>query len=191
MSILHHLGTRERLFVLGGGAVILLALLYTLVIDPWRAASLRLEQQTVVAQRELHELQTLRQEYYRKKSAVDRIQAQLTQQQHFSLLSQLEALATQTGTRDTIRAIQPVVRPPDKIYDEEAVEIKMDGVMLEPLIAYLFAIENAPQLMRITSLSIQPRSAHRQFLSVICRVSTFTPKEGTSSLTPTTQRRRG
>lgn len=190
MSIVHHLGTRERLFVIGGGAVILLALLYTLVIDPWRAGSIRLERQIVVAQRELHELQTLRQEYHRQKSVLDRINAQLTQQKNFSLLSQLEALATQTGTRYTIRALQPVVSPPDKTYDEEAVEIKMDDVLLEPLIAYLFAIENAPQWMRVTRLSIQPRPANRQLLSVICRVSTFTPKEGTSSLTAAAQRRR-
>ena len=191
MSILPHLGTRERLFVIGAGAAILLALLYTLVIDPWRAASVRLEQQIVVAQRELQELQTLRQEYHRQKSAVDRINAQLTQQKNFSLLSHLEALATQTGTRHTLRSIQPVVSPPDKAYDEEAVEIKMDDVPLEPLIAYLFAIENDPQWMRVTRLSIQPRPANRQLLSVICRVSTFTPKEGTSSLTAATQHRRG
>jgi type II secretory pathway component PulM len=191
MSILPHLGTRERLFVIGAGAAILLALLYTLVIDPWRAASVRLEQQIVVAQRELQELQTLRQEYHRQKSAVDRINAQLTQQKNFSLLSHLEALATQTGTRHTLRSIQPVASPPDKAYDEEAVEIKMDDVPLEPLIAYLFAIENDPQWMRVTRLSIQPRPANRQLLSVICRVSTFTPKEGTSSLTAATQRRRG
>ena len=191
MSILPHLGTRERLFVIGAGAVILLALLYIVVLEPLWTSAARLDQQIVVAQRELHELQTLRQEYYRQKSAVDRIHAQLTQQNNFSLLSHLEALATQTGTRHTLRAIQPVVSPPDKAYDEEAVEIKMDDVLLEPLSAYLFAIENDPQWMRVTRLSIQPRPANRQLLSVICRVSTFTPKEATSSLTAATQRRRG
>jgi len=191
MSILPHLGTRERLFVIGAGAVILLALLYIVVLEPLWTSAARLDQQIVVAQRELHELQTLRQEYYRQKSAVDRIHAQLTQQNNFSLLSHLEALATQTGTRHTLRAIQPVVSPPDKAYDEEAVEIKMDDVLLEPLSASLFAIENDPQWMRVTRLSIQPRPANRQLLSVICRVSTFTPKEATSSLTAATQRRRG
>jgi type II secretory pathway component PulM len=78
MSILSHLGTREHLFVIGGGAIILMALLYTLVIDPWRVASVRLDQQIVVAQRELHDLQTLPQEYYRQRSVLDRIHAQLT-----------------------------------------------------------------------------------------------------------------
>jgi hypothetical protein len=161
------------------------------VLEPLWTSAARLDQQIVVAQRELHELQTLRQEYHRKKSAVDRIHAQLTQQNNFSLLSRLETLATRTGTRHTIRAIQPVVSLPDKTYDEEAVEIKADNVLLEPLDAYLFAIENDPQWMRVTRLSIQPRPANRQLLSVICRVSTFTLKEATSSLTATTQRRRG
>jgi hypothetical protein len=96
------------------------------------------------------------------------------------VLSHLEALATQTGTRHTIRALQSVVSPPDNAYDEEAVEIKMEDTLLEPLIAYLFAIENALQWMQVTRFSIQPRSANRQLLSVICRVSTFTLKEGTS-----------
>ena len=130
MSILPHLGTHERLFVIGAGAIILLALLYIVVLEPLWTSAARLDQQIVVARRELHALQTLRQEYYRQKSAVDRIHAQLTQQHNFSLLSHLEALATQTGTRHTIRAIQPVVSPPDKAYDEEAVKIKMDDVLL-------------------------------------------------------------
>jgi hypothetical protein len=156
MSIVPHLESRECVFVLGAGAVLFLALLYTVVLEPLWASAARLDQQTVVAQRELHELQTLRQEYRRQKSVLDRVYAQLTQQQPISLLSHLAALATQTGTRHTIRAIQPVVRPPDKAYDEEVVDIIMDGVMLKPLIAYLFTIENAPQWMRITRLSIQP-----------------------------------
>jgi type II secretory pathway component PulM len=92
MSIVHRLEPRERVFVMGAGAVILLALLYTLVIDPWRASAVRLDQQIVIAQRELRELQTLRQEYHRKKNAVDRIEAQLTQQPNFSQLTQLEVV---------------------------------------------------------------------------------------------------
>ena len=51
MSILHHLERRERVFVMGAGAVIFLALLYTLVLDPWRASAVRLDRQIVVAQR--------------------------------------------------------------------------------------------------------------------------------------------
>jgi hypothetical protein len=43
--------------------------------------------QVVVAQRNLHDLQTLRQVYYRQHNAVARVHAQLTPQPSFSLLS--------------------------------------------------------------------------------------------------------
>jgi hypothetical protein len=56
----------------------------------------------------------------------------------------------------------------------------MEGVTLEQLIQYLYQVENSPQFMKIKRLHIKPRLDNRQILSAIFRVSTFTPKEGTS-----------
>jgi general secretion pathway protein M len=178
MNFLQNLGTRERVFIMGAGVAILLALLFTMVIDPMLAYSARLDKQMVVAQRELREVYTLQQEYQRQKTVVDRINAQLKRQKSFSVFSRLEELAKQTDTRNKILYMKPTVSTPSDAYEEESVEIKMEDVTLEQLIKYLFQIENSPQFMKIKRLYIKPRMDNRQLLSVIFRVSTFTPKEG-------------
>jgi general secretion pathway protein M len=178
MNFLQNLGTRERVFIMGAGVAILLALLFTMVIDPMLAYSARLDKQIVAAQRELQDVYTLQQEYQRQKSVIDRINAQLKRQKSFSVFSRLEELAKQTDTRNKILYIKPTVSRPNDAYEEESVEIKMEDVTLEQLIKYLFQIENSPQFMKIKSLYIKPHLDNRQLLSVIFRVSTFTPKEG-------------
>jgi general secretion pathway protein M len=178
MNFLQNLGTRERVFIMVAGVAILLALLFIMVIDPMLAYSARLDKQTVVAQRELQEVYTLQQEYQRQKAVVDRINAQLKRQKNFSVFSRLEELAKQTDTRNKILYMKPTVSSPSDAYEEESVEIKMEDVTLEQLIKYLLQIENSPQFMKIKRLYVKPRLENRQLLSVIFRVSTFTPKEG-------------
>lgn len=180
MNFFRNLGTREKVFVITAGVAVLLTLLFMLVIDPMLAHSARLDRQIMTAQRELQELQTLQREYRRQKSIVERINAQLKRQQNFALISRLDELAGQTGTRSKILYMKPTVGIPSDAYDEDAVEIKMEGVTLDQLIGYLYQIENSPQFMKIKSLQIRPRLDNRQVLSAVFRVSTFTPKEGTS-----------
>ena len=180
MNFFRNLGTRERVFVMTAGLAVLLALLFMVVIDPMLAHSARLDRQIVTAQRELQELQTLQRTYQRQKSVLDRINAQLKRQQNFALLSRLEELAGQAGIRSKILYMKPTIGTPSDAYDEEAVEIKMEGVTLEQLIQYLYQVENSPQFMKIKRLYIKPRLENRQILSATFRVSTFTPKEGTS-----------
>ena len=180
MNFFRNLGTRERVFVMTAGLVVLLALLFMVVIDPLLAHSARLDRQIVTAQRELQELQTLQRTYQRQKSVLDRINAQLKRQQNFALLSRLEELAGQAGIRNKILYMKPAAGTPSDAYDEEAVEIKMEGVTLEQLIQYLYQVENSPQFMKIKRLHIKPRLENRQILSATFKVSTFTPKEGTS-----------
>jgi general secretion pathway protein M len=180
MNFFQNLGTRERLFIMGAGIVVLLTLLFVMVIDPMLAYSARLDKQIVAAQRELQDVNTLQQEYQRQKNVIDRINIQLKRQKGFSIFSRLEELAKQTDTRSKILYIKPTISNPSDAYDEESVEIKMEDVTLEQLIKYLFQIENSPQFMKIKRLYIKPRQDNRQLLSVIFRVSTFAPKEGTS-----------
>jgi hypothetical protein len=53
----------------------------------------------------------------------------------------------------------------------------MEGVTLEQLKTYLYEVEQSPQFLKIKRLNIKPRLNDRQLLSVIFRVSTFTPKD--------------
>jgi general secretion pathway protein M len=180
MNFWQSLQPRERLFVGGVGAVLVLFLIFKVAIDPLFKRSADLDRQIVTARRQLAELRTMQQEYQRQKSVVDSINSQLKKQQNFSIFSRLEEFAGQTGIRNKILYMKPTVSTPSEVYNTESVEVKMEGVTLEQLVRYLYQIENSPQLLKIKSLDIKPRIDNRQILTVTFRVSAFTLKEGTT-----------
>ena len=122
----------------------------------------------------------MQQEYQRQKTVVDSINSQLKRQQNFAIFSRLEEFAGQTGIRNKILYMKPTVSTPSEVYNEESVEIKMEGVTLEQLVRYLHQIENSPQLLKIKRLEIKPRFDNRQILTATFRVSAYTLKEGTT-----------
>jgi general secretion pathway protein M len=180
MNFWQNLQPRERLFVGGAGAALVLVLFFMLVIDPLFKHSAELDRQIVTARRQLTELRTMQQDYRRQKSVVDSINSQLKKQQNFAIFSRLEELAGQTGIRNNILYMKPTVSTPSEVYNEESVEIKMEGVTLAQLVRYLHQVENSPQLLKIKRLETKPRFDNRQLLTATFRVSAFTLKEGTS-----------
>ena len=120
----------------------------------------------------------MQQEYQRQKNVVTSINTQLKRQPNFAIFSRLEELAGQTGIRGKIIHMKPTVSTPSEVYNEESVEVKMEGVTLEQLVHYLHQVENSPQLLKIKRLEIKPRFDNRQILTATFRVSAFTLKEG-------------
>lgn len=180
MDFWRHLQPRERLFVGGAGVALALFLLFKLTIDPMLKRSAHLDRQIISAQRQLHELRMLQQDYQRQKNVVTSINAQLRRQPNFAIFSRLEEIAGQTGIRGKIVHMKPIVSTPNEVYNEESIEVKMEGVTLEQLVRYLQQVENSPQLLKIKRLEVKPRFDNRQILTATFRVSAFTLKEGTS-----------
>jgi general secretion pathway protein M len=180
MNFFRNLQRRERLFVVGAGALLVLFLIFKLTIDPMLKRSADLDRQLVTARRQLGELRTMQQEYQRQKSVVASINSQLKKQPNFAIFSHLEELAGQTGIRNKIVHMKPTVSAPNDVYNEESVEVKMEGVTLAQLVQYLHQVENSPQLLKIKRLEMKPRFDNRQILTAIFRVSAFTLKEGSS-----------
>ena len=180
MNFWQNMQPRERLFLGGAGAMLVLFLIFKFAIDPLFKHSTDLDRQIVTARRQLAELRTMQQEYQRQKSVVDSINSQLKRQQNVAIFSRLEEFAGQTGIRNKILYMKPTVSTPSEVYNEESVEVKMEGVTLEQLVRYLHQIENSPQLLKIKRLEIKPRFDNRQILTATFRVSAFTLKEGTT-----------
>jgi len=180
MNFWQNLQLRERLFIGGAGAALLVFLIFKLTIAPLFKYSAELDRQIVTARRQFNEMRTTQQEYQRQKSVVDSINSQLKKQPNFAILSRLDELAGQTGIRNKILQITPQVSPPSEVYKEEVVEVKIDGVTLEQLVRYLHQVESSPQLLKIKRLDIRPHIDNRQILNATFRVSAFTLKEVTS-----------
>jgi general secretion pathway protein M len=180
MNFWRNMQPRERLSLGGAGAMLVLFLIFKFAIDPLSKHSADLDRQIVTARRQLAELRTMQQEYQRQKTVVDSINSQLKKQQNVAIFSRLEEFAGQTGIRNKILYMKPTVSTPSEVYNEESVEVKMEGVTLEQLVRYLHQIENSPQLLKIKRLEIKSRFDNRQILTATFRVSAFTLKEGTT-----------
>lgn len=180
MNYFRMLQRREQFLVVGAGVLVLVVLLFTFVIDPILARAANLDRRLAVATRQLTELQTLRRDYRRQKQMIDRIDAKLRRQRkNFAIFSHLEQVAGQTGIQDNIQSMNTVASPPNTVYKEDSVEVRMEGVTLAQLIAYLHRVGMSPQVLRIKRLQVTPTRENRQLLSVRFRVSVFSLMEPT------------
>ena len=85
MNFWQNMQPRERLFLGGAGAMLVLFLIFKFTIDPLFKHSADLDRQIVTARRQLAELRTMQQEYQRQKTVVDNINSQLKRQQNFAI----------------------------------------------------------------------------------------------------------
>ena len=76
MNYFHMLQRREQILVAGAGILVLVAALFTFVIDPILVRAANLERRLATASRQLAELQILRGDYQRQKQIIDGIDAQ-------------------------------------------------------------------------------------------------------------------
>ncbi len=174
MNYFHMLQRREQILVVSAGILVLVAALFTLVIDPILARGASLNRRLATTGRQLAELQTLRGNYQRQKQVIDRIDAQLRRQPRaFTIFSHLEKVAGQTGIQDKIQSMNTVASPPNTVYKEDSVEVKMEGVTLAQLVEYLHRVERSSQVLKIKRLHAKPTRDNRQLLSVRFRVSLF------------------
>ncbi len=174
MNYFHMLQRREQVLVVSAGILVLAAALFTLVVDPILARATHLDRRLAIASRQLTELQNLRGDYQRQKQIINRIDAQLRrQQENFAIFSHLEQVAGQTGIQDKIQSMNTTASPPNTVYKEVSVEVKMEGVTLGQLTDYLHRVESSPQVLKIKRLQVKPTREDRQQLSVRFRVSVF------------------
>ena len=178
MNYFHMLQRREQMLVVGAGVLVLVAVLFTFVVDPILARGANLDRRLAAAGRQLAALQTLRGDYQRQQQIIDRIDAQLRRQsKNFAIFSHLEQVAGQTGIQDKIQSMNTVASPPNTVYKEDSVEVRMEGVSLTQLTEYLHRMERSPQVLRIKRLQVKPTRDNRQLLSVRLRVSVFSLME--------------
>lgn len=174
LNYFHMLQRREQMLVVGAGILVLVVVLFTFVIDPILARAANLDRRLAAAGRQLVELQTLRSDYRQQKRIIDRIDAQLRRQRkNFAIFSHLEQVAGRTGIQDKIQSMNTVASPPNTAYQEDSVEVRMEGVTLAQLTQYLHQVARSRQVLRIKRLQVKPTRENRQLLSVRFRVSVF------------------
>lgn len=170
----HHMSKRERMLVLVGGIVIGLSLVFILIVDPLLDNLDRLERQAMRKQKDLAELALLGQSYLAKRDRLNKVESRMpATESHFSLLTFMEEAATTAQVRERITGMQPHVQSSAQGYQETTVDLRLEGVQLPELLAFLAAIDQAPYDLQVRHLQIRPKFDNPVNLDATVRVLSY------------------
>lgn len=175
------LSWREQL-VLGWGAVIVLGLLvYMAAVDPLLQKMAMLDRLIPQKQKELEQLNRLREEYGRLKGRVDENVRSLGAD--FSLSTFVEKTVLEKVGKPHLAGIKPQPDLPFENYQEITVEVRLEQVTLAQVVAFLSGLEQAPQRLRAKRLEIKSRFNEPDLLDATIIVAVYQlkaaePKDG-------------
>jgi general secretion pathway protein M len=168
------LGGREKRVIALGCLVVAAFLFFQFGLSPALQRQKTLERLVTQKEREVQEVQGLRETYLARKAVVEEVHRSLNRRgQEFAIFSFLEELANKSGIKSNIMYMKPALSTAGELFRESSVEMKLEGIALQALIQYLYEIEQAPQLLRVRRLAIKPRAANPDMLDVTVQVSTF------------------
>lgn len=164
----------RRMLALMAGAIgvwLLYWIIAGLLINPLK------ESRTLLAKREsaLREMLIMRSDYQRIQAQVGALERSIQAGPRGNVLSRLETMANQAQVKDKITSMDPKSAPPNDLYKEDVIEIRLANVNLKQLVDYLYRIENSNQLLKIKRLRIKVRNDDAKLLDVNFRVSSFEP----------------
>jgi type II secretory pathway component PulM len=167
------LAPREQLLVGGAGGLLGLAILYGLVVSPVLSALDRSSLRREAAIQELDVMKRLARDHAAVQQQLGDVEQRIRNGNQGNLRSTLDTLARASGVR--IESMEPQASPANETYRETKVEVGLQNVDLPQTVAYLRAIESAPQVLSIKSLRIRSRADRSGLLDVTFTVSSFEP----------------
>ncbi len=166
------LSARERTLLGVAGGVLLLIGLYTLVWDPMARGRELLGRRIAQKEKELAEVQELRQTYLELLRQFEASQAVLQKgDDKFSLFPHIEATVSQVVGRERIASMNPQSKTVGDTYREESVELKLTEISLEQLVDMMYRIEKGSHPLRVTRLQVKKRPRDPHTFDVTATVS--------------------
>jgi general secretion pathway protein M len=173
MEKLTNLSQRERWALLAGGVVVLITLLYLGVIAPYRSSLEMLDSRINARQRQVKEVQAMRQEFLELQQRLQESEARLSKAQGFTLFSFMEGVAAQAASKEHLVYMRPQTPAVQGEVREESVEIKLEKIKLDQMVRLLHAIESAEAYLQVKNLRIRTRFDNRALLDVVLTVSSY------------------
>ena len=173
MRFWSNLTPRDRLaLIVGGIAVIITAIVFGGIL-PYQASLDRLDSRITARQRQLVEVQGLRQEYMMLQRQVTEAENRLAQNRNFSLFSFIEATTAQVATRENLIYMRPQPTTTQDGLREESVEIRLERLRLDQLVRFLYSVETADAYLQVKNLRVRTRFDDRTQLDAVMNVSTY------------------
>ncbi len=142
-----------------------------LILNPIR------ETDHAIASRQLalRQMLALQADYRRIQSQVGAIEQRIRAGQQGNVLSSLETMASDAQIKDRITSMDPRSTPPNDLYKETVIEVRLANVNLKQLVDYLYRIQSSPVLLKVKRLRAKTRTDDPGYLDVNFRVSSFEP----------------
>ena len=160
---------RERNAVVLAGGVITVFLVLQLIVFPFIEKKDQQNRRLAVKTQELRGILVLKAEYDTIMQQANRAKTSIAQRQGgFTLFSFLDRLAGETGLKENIAYMKPsttgMENSPFKL---SIVETKLQSVTMEQLTAYIYRIENSPNMVRLKRLSITRKGKEQAYLDAV------------------------
>jgi general secretion pathway protein M len=169
-----HFLPRERIIVSVGGAMVVAALVFLLIVDPLLASIDKLDRQAKRKAKDSQELALVAQEYLLKQARLAKLEQRMpSPPAQFSLLAFMEEATTTAQIRDRIVGMQPQAPITVQGYQETSVDLRLDGVSLPQLLALLVAIEHAPYDVQVRHLQMKPKYDNPVNLDATLKIVTY------------------
>jgi hypothetical protein len=167
------LSSRERRLLEGAVGVMIAIAFYSLVWQPLQASQVELAKRIQVKQRELVEMQQMRETYLDLLNQFELRQKIIDKADpKFALFPHIESTVSQVlGGRDKIASMNPQNKDLGGAYREESVELKLNGVSLQQLEDLMYHIEKGAEPLRLTRLQVKKRARDPQTFDITATVS--------------------
>ena len=171
-GFLQRLSARERILLgVAIGAMTVIGL-YLLIWEPLSAGREMLDRRIVLKEKELGEVQQLRDDYLELLRQLEASQAVLDRaDEKFSLFPFIESTVAEVVGRERITSMNPQNKVVSENYREDSVELKLKEVSLEQLVDLMYKIEKGPHPLRVTRLQLKKRIRDEHHFDVVATVS--------------------
>lgn len=170
-NVFSRMSSRERMLVSVAGLGLLVAAVYSFVLDPLIVGEQQLGRSMVRKEEDMKTLAQLRYDYLdlsQKLAAGETLLSKTSKD--FSLFAYLEATISQV-TPGRISSMNRSNKTAGDLYEEELVEFKLTQVSLDNIVDMLHRIEKAEHPLRVTRLMVKERSGATRDFDVTATVS--------------------
>lgn len=167
---------RERVLLLLAASVSAALLLWLGVWEPLRGQLDGLDRAVAAARRDQVEIARLKARYQELESALRDLEQRASSDGGSSLFAQLESLTVPIIGRERITAMNPQTRAVGDRFEEESVDMRIDGVPMRELVKLLHEIEDGDPPMEVTRAAFKRQYKDATQLDVSLVVSRLKPK---------------
>jgi len=170
-----NLNKREKIGVIAAAAAFVIFVLLQFLVFPLLEKNSQLSQKLISRQQDLEEIRLLQAEYRKTARKAEQAQRFIKQRRRgFTLFSFLETLAGRTNVKNNIAYMRPTsTAGKDTPYRLSMVEMKLAGITISQLMAYLHGIETSRNMIFIKRLSITKAEQKADLITTVFQVETL------------------